>query len=111
MSYTARAIDGSGRRFNPDYLSVKEDDDRKYLEITFSNKFSYGVDHAVYIVGSNIINTELVTNWYCFMITSCPTTERAKIGENGAVIASCIVNLCENYCKIERSDPFAGNEI
>ena len=36
MSYTARAIDESGRRFNPDYLSVKEVDDGKFLEITFN---------------------------------------------------------------------------
>ena len=57
--------------------------------------------HAVYVIAQNSVST-LSENWYCFMITNCPQEDLQCTGAS---------NLCEKYCKVQRINPFARNEI
>lgn len=60
-----------------------------------------GVAHAIYVEAQHPVDSR-AKNWYCFMITNCPE-------EN--LECSGATNLCENYCRVARSNPFSSSAI
>ena len=104
--FSVFAKQADGQRLDPRYLSVQNVDQPTVgkLDVYFDYR-NYGsydsVAHAVYVVAQNQVDPRS-TNWYCFMITNCPEERLTCTGA---------ANLCQKYCTVERTDPFARNEI